>query len=82
MSVSSLRAQVRRLSQAWTPAGHVVVVKGHACQTEAELDARARAALGRAWRAGDVVILIALEGPCETGTHQHIDDVIVHARID
>jgi hypothetical protein len=82
MSLSSLRTEVRRLSQAWIPPGHVVVVRAHMCQSEGELDARARAALGRAWRAGDVVILSTVEEPCQTGTHQHIDDVIVHARID
>jgi len=82
MSVSSLRTQVKRLSQVWSPAGQVVVVKVHACQTDAELQAKASAALGREWRASDLLILSTVEGPCPKGKrkHAHEDPIIIYAR--
>jgi hypothetical protein len=80
MSVSRLRTEVRRLSKAWIPPGQIMVILAHACQTEAELEARARQALGREWRAQDVLILSTVEGPCPRGKHEHGDKVIIYAR--
>jgi hypothetical protein len=82
MSLSSLRTQVKRLSQAWIQPGHVVVVKRHECQTEAELEALARAALGREWRPADLLIFSTVEEACPKRKHAHEDLIIIDARGD
>ena len=83
MSLSTLRTQVRQLSQALYWRGEIVVIPIHACQSADELHAKARAALGREWRGVDLLVTIEVtEEPCPRGEHQHLDIPIIHGRID
>jgi hypothetical protein len=84
MSLSTLRTQVRQLSQALHWRGEIVVMPMHDCQTTDELEAKAQAALGRERRAGDLLVCVEItEEPCPRRRHQHDGDtVILHHRID
>ena len=73
VSLSSLRTEVRRLSKAWIPPGHIIVIQAHACQTAAELQAKARAALGREWREGDMLVLVEMTEDPARRRHHHND---------
>lgn len=83
MRAGSLLTRVRRVEGVFSPRGELVVVQRHSCQTDADLEARASAALGRERRRGDLLITIEItEDPCPKRRHQHHDHVIVHPRVD
>jgi hypothetical protein len=81
MSTSTLRTAVRRLTQELIPPGAIVTVRCHDCQRPADCEAQARRVLGRAWRRGDVCIVIMTEDDCDAGPHQHDDEVMIHHRV-
>jgi len=82
MSTSSLRTQVRRLAQELIPPGELVIVLVHECEAEVSAKARGLAALGRPWRAGDMLVLISQQGPCSSSPHAHQEPVIISPRKD
>jgi hypothetical protein len=77
MSARTMLTAVRRLAQELIPPGEIVVVQMHECQSEATCEAQGRAALGRPWRAGDLLVLISQQGPCRRGRHAHDTPVII-----
>jgi hypothetical protein len=81
MSLSTLRTQVKRLSQELIPPGAIVTVQRHGCEAEAALETSALDALGRRWRPGDLFIVVHVEGPCPQGPHAHDDRITISARI-
>jgi hypothetical protein len=82
MSLGTVRTELRRLAKALRVRGAIVVIPMHACQAADALEAQARAALGRDWRAADLLILSAVEGPCPSHPHQHPDQVTISPRTD
>jgi hypothetical protein len=83
MSLSTLRTQVRQLSQSLHLRGEIVVTSIHACQTADQVEDKARVALGREWRGGDLLVTIEVTGePCPRRTHQHDDPIIIHPRVN
>jgi hypothetical protein len=48
----------------------------------AELQGKASAALDRAWRAADMLVMLEQTDSCPPGLHQHDDLPVIHRRID
>lgn len=81
MRAGSLLSRVQRVEGVLTPPGEIVAMPVHECQSEASCETRALAALGRPWRAQDVLVLITMQGPCPAGPHTHDAQVSISPRI-
>jgi hypothetical protein len=75
--------RVERLAGQLTPPGQIVVLHQYRCQSELMLEDQALRALGRPFRPGDLLVIMAREEACPVGPHAHADEAIsIHPRHD